>query len=490
MTASLALGQLEQSRFDLRKALSDAAIASEQTELDTVNRALELRKKLDDQDLDPEVRREIGNSLRDAGFSSGASELEIVRRRQAIEEDIAQKRLAALVAEQEYQKRSLQLDLQRQQIAAQTVGYEAEIGVLRAQQAQIEAQGALARAGNDALAKEAAQIQLKIANRQLELSEKQLANSRENLTIQGELADNAIKAQNATHQAALDQANAAESARQQAEGMERAEAAVSRKVESTITPSAAALGDLSDGKAKRKPTLLETARNQLPELRTTTYLPPDQSRHQGLNRSTSAEAQFKRYLGLDPIESAESQFDRSLGRVPKKSRANSFNQDPSSPETEPVTLDGQLLEIREAIAKARTELATRLEQIHGALAIGFNLPKPRKVPILDIPVSRTGINVPATPLNFTDSASMERLAQASKPVDVGQTQTAGFIQFTSGLKEANKDVVSCLRELIDASKSALASPRSLSVSSPSPVSDGARIWSDIARMAITQSGLG
>jgi len=410
--------QLSESRFDLQKALSDAALASSQIELDGVNKALELRKRLDDQNLDPSVRSEIGKGLAAAGFSSGASELEIVRRRQAIEEDIANKRLAALQTEQEYQKRSLELDLRRQQITAETVGYEAEIGVLRAQQAQIEAQGALARAGNDTLAREAAQIQLEIANRQLELSNKQLANSKENLKIQGELADNALRAQSATQQAALDQANAGESARQQAEGLERAEAAANRRMESVTDPSAA-FEDLSDGKAKRKPTLLETARNQLPEIRTTTYLPPDQSRHQGLNPRTSVEAFFKRRLGLDPLESAESQYKRSLGLNPRESAENYFNRQ----------------------------------------------------------------------LGLIESPTVSRLSSAAKPVEV-PAQTTGYAQFVGGLKEANKDIVSCLRELIDANKAALTSPRSLSVSSPTPVSDAATIYSQIARMSITQSGLG
>lgn len=370
--------RLLESRYNLQKAISDAALTQGQVEVDALNNALELRRKLDDRNLNYREKAEIRKQLQAAGFNPADSELKILKTRQAIENEIAASRLEALRVEQQFQRISLELDLRRQQVAAQTAESEAEIGVLRARQAQIEAQGELstARAKGDKNAEAAALIGVEIANRQLEVSNKQLNNAKENLKIQGELANNAIAAQNATQQAAAASAEATEQLRGGAESLER------------VKTGGSAAGS-----------------------------------------STSVEAMFKRSLGLDPAESAEAYFNRQAGL--------------------------KLGESTEAYL-ARQQMLSYRPRVDSSLTL-----KP--------------------------SNSIAEIRDASKPSEV-QSQTNGFTQFVDGLKEANKDIVVRLDTLNQTMAQAAAAPRSLYVSSPTPVTDGARIWSDIARNAVISAG--
>lgn len=431
--------QLEESRYNLSKAISDAAVASSQIQLDAANKALELSRRLKDQNLDSGVESVVRNALAQSGF--GTSELEILRRRQKIEEEIAQKKLQALQTEQEYQRRSLKLDLQKQQIAAQIAEYEAGIGVLKAQQAIVDAQSALAKAevSKDILAIESAKVGLEIANRQLDLSNKQLDNARANLQIQSEIADNATNAQAITQASALNSANAAEAARRQSQPIERAEASASSGKKSTGETSATSdnksAGELPANTATKKqkfPSLFEQSKSRVfaPDTSIRTYLPPDQSGSKGLNPLTSVESFLKRSLGLDPKESAENYQKRQLGLNKNESAEAYFNR------------------------------FLGLDQYKNTLA----------------------------PLN--PSPTEAALTNATKPVETSPTTTSGFTQFVDGLKEANKGIEQRLDQLIQGMATQAASPRNLYVSSPTPVSDAAQIWGNIARGMTTAAGLG
>lgn len=433
--------ELEQSRFDLSKALSDAAISASETRLNSANQALELSKRLSEGDLDPKVESTIRNQLSVAGF--GTEELQILTQRQQIEADIAAKRLDALKIEQEFQKKSLELDLQRQRITAQTAQYEAEIGVLRSQQSIVDAQAALNKAqiAKDKLAIESAQIGLNIANQQLDLSNKQLDNAKENLKIQDELARNATLAQKVRSDAEVRNAIAQENALFRGQQLERDEAQsrlTSQKTDNSSDLVKNQINDTADptsllDKKQKKLSFLEQAWQNMGAMLGSVsrkYLPPDQSGSIGLNRSTSVESQLKQSLGLDPLESVESYL--------KRPRTSFFGSDSTG------SFDQLNLKYR-----PRANSFDELQQKYKPVAESF-----------------------------------DELQQ--KYPDT----TPGFTNFTQGLKDANKGIEQKLDILNQTMAAAVASPRSLYVQSQSPVSDGAAIWADIARQSVVTAGLG
>ncbi|MBD2437361.1 tape measure protein [Nostoc sp. FACHB-110] len=222
---------LEESRYNLSKALSDAAISPLETKRDNANRALELSRRLKDDNLDPTVKSAITSQLGALGF--GTNELEILAKRSQIEDEIAAKKLEALKLEQDFQKKSLQLDLQRQRISAQTAVYDAQSAQLSAAKSKLEADAALriAQVKKDPAAIESAKIGIEIANREADLSNQKLDNAIANLGIQDELSRNAILAQEVTQRSAISQQLAADGARKQASALERVEASVKKTSE-------------------------------------------------------------------------------------------------------------------------------------------------------------------------------------------------------------------------------------------------------------------
>lgn len=434
--------ELEQSRFDLSKALSDAAISASETRLNSANQALDLSKRLSEGDLDPKVRSAINNQLSVAGF--GNTELQILTQRQQIEADIAAKRLDALKIEQEFQKKSLELDLQRQRIVAQTAQYEAEIGVLRSQQSILDAQAALDRANvlRDKLAIDSAKIGLDIANQQLNLSNKQLKNSQENLKIQDELSRNAVYAQKVSSDALVSNAIAQENARVSGQRLERDEASnrinTSQRTDNQTDSVKNQINDVADptsaplDKKQKKLSFLEQAWQSMGAMLGSVnrrYLPPDQSGSIGLNRATSVESQLLASLGLDPFETTENYL--------KRPRTSFFGGGGSYDE----------LNLK---YKPSASSLNELQQ---------------KYP-----------------------SSLDDLVEKGK-IQISQ-QTSGSSSFATGLKEANRSIEQKLDILNQTMTQVAAAPRQLYVTSNSPVSDASQIYTEIARGMVTASGLG
>lgn len=476
--------KLEQSRLDLSKALSDAAIATGQIELDAANKALELRRRLNEENLDPGVRSEIGNQLARSGFNPGASELEFVERRQAIENEIEAERRTARENEEKFQRQMLRIELERQRIVAETAAYEAESNFLRAQQGKIEAQGKLknARTLNDQPAIDAALIGLEIAERQLELSSRQVSSAQQGLKIQGELAGNAIKAQEVSQSSSRSQFESTNAARQQAQALERAEAAVG-KIQNTASPVRTdnfGVSSSFDERTikKKRPSLFEQSRQQvfaIPEIRRTVSggvvhnANVDQSKHRGLNPLTSVEAYFKRQFGLNPQQSAEAYFQQARGLKPGQSAEEYFNQ-----------LSGLIPSQLNPVAPPVQSVAPQAKDTFQLPGLLQDQPKLLQQ-LLD-------------PSNLIDSillagsASTQGLVDASKPLDAGVKQPSGYDSFVEGLREANRGIEAKLDKLIEVEQAAARSPRSLHVSSPNPVADGARIWGEITRQSAIANG--
>jgi hypothetical protein len=229
-TASLErTAKLEESRYNLGKALSDVAVSGLEIKKSNADRALDLSRKLRDENIDPGVKGEVYSQLGSLGF--GSSELSILSKRSQIEDEIAAKKLESLKLEQEYQRQSLKLDLQRQKIAAETAVYEAQSAQLAAAKSKLEAQSALrvAQIKKDDIGIQSAQVGIELADRGIALADKRVDSAQKNLAIQDELAQNAVKAQTATQGNAIAQQQAADSARKQAGALERVDAIAARR---------------------------------------------------------------------------------------------------------------------------------------------------------------------------------------------------------------------------------------------------------------------
>lgn len=408
--------KLEESRFNLSKALSDAAISPLEIKKDNASRALELSRKLKDDNLDPGVGLKINSQLNALGF--GNSEIQILQKRSQIEDAIAAKKLEALKLEQEFQRKSLQLDLQRQKISAETAVYDAQSAQLSAAKSKLEAEAALriAKLKKDPQAIEAAQIGLEIAGREIDLSDKKLNNAIANLGIQDELASNATKAQDATQKTAIDQQLAADAARKQADSLEKAEA---------LAPKQSDSSNANNGKPEQNYNFnLTTSSAQLAPVAT------------GATRATGGKG--KRII-KDGVDITGYQYDESLNR----SQGN-------------------------------------------APASDFDLPKKLYINQLPELNRKPGENLFEAYQKFNEQRQMPPVDNTAAMIKATQIQPeAKYTQFGEALKFANQEVVTRLDKLIEASNT----PRSLTVSTPNPVDDAAKIMNDLSRGQVVGAGL-
>ncbi|MEH1777122.1 tape measure protein [Nostoc sp.] len=409
-------GKLEESRYNLAKAIKDAATAPLETKRDNANRALDLSRKLKDDNLDPGVRSAVSSQLSQMGF--GTNELAILAQRNQIEDEIAAKKLESLKLEQEYQRKALALDLQRQRIAAETAVYDAESAKLAAAKSKLDAEGAMriAQIKKDPIAIESAKVGLEIAGREIELGDKRLDNAQKNLGIQDELARNATLAQKTTQQTAIDQQLAADKTRIQGEGVEKAEA---------IAPKDAGgqggKGTEDKGKGSRR-----------------------------VGRIGETFIQNGRTI-KDGVDVTNYQYDETLNR----SQGNPSFSD-------------------------------------------FELPK--KIEINQLPElnRKPGENLFEAYGRYNDNLKLKGKSADMPPTDMVtgvlnkagiQVSDSGYSQFAESLKMANQGIEQQLATLNDRILQLANTPRSLTVQSPNPVDDAAKLMSDMSRGQVMAGGM-
>ncbi|MEH1808470.1 tape measure protein [Nostoc sp.] len=439
-------GKLEESRYNLAKALTDAATAPLETKRDNANRALDLSRKLKDDNLDPGVRSVVSSQLSQMGF--GTNELAILAQRNRIEDEIAAKKLESLKLEQEYQRKALQLDLQRQRIAAETAVYDAESAKLAAAKSKLEAEGAMriAQIKKDPDAIKSAEVGLEIAGREAELSDKRLDNAQKNLGIQDELAKNATMAQETTQRTAIDQQLATDKARKQGEGVEKAEAAAPKNV-----------GEEQSGKK-------------------------DKGKRRGRRRGMIGETFVENGRTFkDGIDVTNYHYDEAL---------NIEQGNPRAPGTDPV----------EAIGAMKPGVP-----VTSSLGLGLELPKGNNalaMPNLDLKPGenlfdayqrqREGIKLStqgtALPSSKADIPPVDTTAMHALQANIQPRETTGGNQFVEALKMANQGIEQRLDALRGAIMTLANTPRSISISSPNPIDDTADFMNRISRGQVVAAG--
>ena len=222
-------GKLVGSKQNLSKALSDAAQAQGQIELEGVGKKLDAKKRLEnEEDLDPNVRKALQN------IAGNQSERELLDEKFRLENQIADRKMAALKAEHEFAQANLEIDLRRAELAAYRASLDAQGEQLNAQRKIEEAEATTKKAENsrDSEAIANANNELSLARKQKDIADEKVSLAQMEVQMQGELASDARRAMAAQQGSAIAQENSANSARKQTQELERAEVLANKKASS------------------------------------------------------------------------------------------------------------------------------------------------------------------------------------------------------------------------------------------------------------------
>jgi hypothetical protein len=221
------LNQLADAQAALAASRSNLAQTYGQIEVDQLNRALEIRRKIDDPNTDSGVRQILEQQLRQlAGQASG--EAQIIARKAEAEQRLAAQRRDTLLQEQAQQRRNLESEIERNRLAAQRLEIEARISALAAARAESDARATAAKVRQDpnATAEDRALADQAVgaASQNRQLADQAAKDAAAGLAQQNQLADASRQRLSADQEAARAQFNAAEQARVQAEQLAIAEA--------------------------------------------------------------------------------------------------------------------------------------------------------------------------------------------------------------------------------------------------------------------------
>jgi hypothetical protein len=122
--------RLQKAQTDLAKAQTDLASTGGQIELDNLNRALEIRKKLNDEQTSPQVKAVLAQQLRILTGKPNTSEAEIAAQKVRTENQLQQIKREGLVLEQAIARQNLEVDLQRNRLANERLVIESKNAAL------------------------------------------------------------------------------------------------------------------------------------------------------------------------------------------------------------------------------------------------------------------------------------------------------------------------------------------------------------------------
>lgn len=185
--------KLEQSRSNLLKAQNSLDQTYTSTRIDSLKRAQEIKKQLDDGSIqDTKVRQQLEKELSSITGTSSISQLDLIKRRQQAEDDLASARFAALEAEQAQAKASLENEIRRNKLLADRAVLEARIAEIRAKQQLADAETELqkARVDGDEQKIENAQKLVDLSKDSVKLAGDNLGFAQKSVSDQKEIATN------------------------------------------------------------------------------------------------------------------------------------------------------------------------------------------------------------------------------------------------------------------------------------------------------------
>lgn len=232
-------GELLNSGLEVYQARESLNRVQNEAEFTNLERALEIRKQLDDEtEESAAVRLQLERELTQLTGSSATQALDIIKRRQAREDQLARDRRASLLSELAVQRASLNLEEQRANLAARRSVSEAQLGVLTARKQQLEAefelQKALASGDQDRIA--IAREGVSIAQAQLDIARQTVAASIEDAEAQQQLLKNQRETLALEQEAKLAAEESAEIRRKNAQQLERVQAGGKADAPTTFLP--------------------------------------------------------------------------------------------------------------------------------------------------------------------------------------------------------------------------------------------------------------
>ncbi|MBD2018671.1 hypothetical protein H6F43_00540, partial [Leptolyngbya sp. FACHB-36] len=183
--------QLIEAQARLSKAKSEASLAVDDSRLRSIDRASELKKKIDDDSTDPAVKAVARRQLEQIGVDPNATELQIAEQKAQIENEIAAKKIAAQEQEFKTAQMLLELDLQREQIAARLEKRKADRGRVEAEKNRNAAERDYNEAlkGGDAREIQLAKNNLELAGADVGLAAQGQRDASESLSLIDQTAD-------------------------------------------------------------------------------------------------------------------------------------------------------------------------------------------------------------------------------------------------------------------------------------------------------------
>jgi hypothetical protein len=135
--------KLRAAQNDLARSQTNLLQTTASIQTAGLDRALELRKKLNDATTSPEVRKVLQQQLQALTGRRDISEVAILQRKAVIEDAIAKIKAAAQLKEQEAARNALRVEAQRNELAAKRAVIEARIAEINSKTALAEAKKTL-----------------------------------------------------------------------------------------------------------------------------------------------------------------------------------------------------------------------------------------------------------------------------------------------------------------------------------------------------------
>jgi tape measure domain-containing protein len=162
-----------EAELKLNKAIADSRISSLTNRASDAGEAASSIKQLNAKDTGTNLRKVLGQQASNLGFGGGAKEeLNAVKAKAALEAEAENEKLAAMAQQQEIERESIKLGLQREGIAARIAVIEAKRAEVESKRNLNEAQGNLLKAkkGGDANEIANAEVGVQIAQQNVALS--------------------------------------------------------------------------------------------------------------------------------------------------------------------------------------------------------------------------------------------------------------------------------------------------------------------------------
>lgn len=136
--------QLLSARANLQRATGDLAQTQTSIQVEQVRRAAEIQAQLASAEkISDQERVALKRELSTLGVDTSKSAIDLLKQQQALEDQLAQQKQAALLQEQSQAQATLLLENQRNQLAANRAVIEARINELKAKAAVLDAQSAI-----------------------------------------------------------------------------------------------------------------------------------------------------------------------------------------------------------------------------------------------------------------------------------------------------------------------------------------------------------